>query len=88
MAQLNQYLHLIIAEKYVAIYFTNGLDPKAKKTACCVCPSELFCDEWLHQKNVKSIHGTLLVMKALNVWHLAHQGFERFTAPLNGLTPF
>lgn len=45
-------------------------------------------DEWPYKRNLKSLHVVLLVMKPVNVWHLAHKGCTRFTAPFRVWHPF
>lgn len=45
-------------------------------------------DKWVFKRNLESFCDILLVTKSLNVWHLAHQGCTRFTAPLMVLHPF
>lgn len=88
VAVCNGKFWLIIAFKFQTMDWS-------RLTSEWVQPNDVLClfmwivfDEWVYKKNLKSLRVVLLVMKPLNVWHLAHQGCTRFTAPLMVWHPF
>lgn len=57
------------------------------KQLTCLSMWTVF-DKWAYKRNLKSLCVVLLVMKPLNVWHLAHQGCTCIAAPLMVWHPF